>query len=171
LIEPWGQTWLNAGVVQQEITARQIRNLGAGFKVALRQDTPSQLDHAALVSSCEAEFELEVRNTESMIVYRHLLTHMPAYVRLAHQTTREDAVKVQVKKWGNSASVRIPASVMAASKLSLDQVVDVREEDGRIVIEPLRAPTYDLDQLLDQMTPETFHEETDFGPPVGQEAW
>jgi antitoxin MazE len=80
-------------------------------------------------------------------------------------------MRVQVKKWGNSASVRIPASVMAAAALSIDQAVEVREECGRIVIEPIAVPVYDLDQLLDQMMPETFHEEIDFGPPVGQEAW
>lgn len=43
-----------------------------------------------------------------------------------------------VRKWGNSASVRIPAAVMAASGLRIDQPVDVRVEDGRLVIEPLR---------------------------------
>ncbi len=80
-------------------------------------------------------------------------------------------MKVQVKKWGNSASVRIPASVMAATKLALDQVVDVREDGGRIIIEPVRAPAYDLDQMLDQMSVETFHDEIDFGPPLGQEGW
>jgi len=80
-------------------------------------------------------------------------------------------VKVQVKKWGNSASVRIPASVMAAAALSVDQAVDIREEGGRIIIEPVRAPVYGLDQLLDRMTPETFPEDVDFGPPVGREAW
>jgi len=78
---------------------------------------------------------------------------------------------VQVKKWGNSASVRIPASVMAAASLSLDQTVEIKEEGGRIIIEPVRAPIYDLDQLLDEMTPETFHEEIDFGPRVGHEVW
>ena len=80
-------------------------------------------------------------------------------------------MRVQVKKWGNSASVRIPASVMAATKLALDQVVDVREDGGRIIIEPVRAPTYDLDQLLEQMSVETFHDEIDFGPPLGREGW
>jgi antitoxin MazE len=44
-----------------------------------------------------------------------------------------------VKKWGNSAAVRIPASVMEAASLDLDQAVDVREEGGRIVIEPIKA--------------------------------
>jgi antitoxin MazE len=80
-------------------------------------------------------------------------------------------MRVQVKKWGNSASVRIPTSVMAAAALSLDQAVDVREEGGRIIIEPIRTPAYDLDGLLDAMTPETFPEDEDFGPPVGGEVW
>ena len=80
-------------------------------------------------------------------------------------------MKVHVKKWGNSASVRIPASVMAAASLRLDQAVEVREEGGRIIIEPIAAPTYDLDYLLDQMSPDSFPEDVDFGPPVGREAW
>ena len=80
-------------------------------------------------------------------------------------------MKVQVKKWGNSASVRIPASVMAAADLSIDQAVDVREEGGRIIIEPVKAPVYDLDQLLQRMAPDTFPEDADFGAPVGKEAW
>jgi antitoxin MazE len=80
-------------------------------------------------------------------------------------------VRTLVKKWGNSAAVRIPASVMAAASLSVDQAVDVREEGGCVVIEPIRAEPYDLDALLDQMRPETFPEDIDFGPPQGREAW
>lgn len=80
-------------------------------------------------------------------------------------------MRLQVKKWGNSASVRIPASIMAAAALHIDQLVDVREEKGRIVIEPVLVPVYDLDALLDQMTPDTFPEEIDFGQPVGNEIW
>jgi len=80
-------------------------------------------------------------------------------------------MRVHVKKWGNSASVRIPASVMAAASLRIDQAVDVREEDGRVIIEPVAAPSYDLDDLLAKMTPDTFPEEIDFGRPVGDEAW
>jgi antitoxin MazE len=80
-------------------------------------------------------------------------------------------MRMVVKKWGNSAAVRIPAAVMAAASLDLDQTVDIREEAGRIVIEPIKAEAYDLDALLDQMDPETFPEEVDFGPPRGGEAW
>lgn len=80
------------------------------------------------------------------------------------------AVKTVVKKWGNSASVRIPAAVMQAAQLELDEPVDVREEAGRVVIEPLRRKEYDLAELVKGITRTNLHEEADFGGPVGKEA-
>ncbi len=80
-------------------------------------------------------------------------------------------MRVVVKKWGNSASVRIPASVMAAAHLSLDQPVEVREEEGRIIIEPVQPDRYDLVSLVDAITDDNRHESTDFGAPRGREAW
>jgi antitoxin MazE len=79
------------------------------------------------------------------------------------------AMKVLVKKWGNSASVRIPAAVMAASRLTLDQPVDVREEAGRIIIEPIREN--ELEALVARITPDNVHGEVSFGSAVGQEAF
>jgi len=78
-------------------------------------------------------------------------------------------MRVMVKKWGNSASVRIPASVMDAAKVRLDQPVDVREERGRIIIEPVRAPVFDLDVLIAGITDKNRHAEADFGKAVGNE--
>lgn len=80
-------------------------------------------------------------------------------------------MRVVVKKWGNSASVRIPASVLEAARLHLDQPVDVREEAGRIIIEPIQEPAYDLATLLAGITDENRHEAVDMGPPVGREVW
>lgn len=80
-------------------------------------------------------------------------------------------MKATVRKWGNSAAVRIPASVMQASRIDLDEVVEVREEAGRIVIEPVRQKTYNLDTLLKGISPDNQHQAVDFGPPVGKEAW
>jgi antitoxin MazE len=81
------------------------------------------------------------------------------------------AMKAVVKKWGNSASVRIPSAVLQAAKLRLEDSVDVREESGRIVIEPVPRKEYDLSELLKRITPENLHEEADFGRPAGKEAW
>ena len=80
-------------------------------------------------------------------------------------------MRAVVKKWGNSASVRIPAAVLQAAKLRLDDSVDVREESGRIVIEPVPRKEYVLAELVKAITSENLHEEADFGRPVGKEAW
>lgn len=76
-----------------------------------------------------------------------------------------------VRKWGNSASVRIPASVMAAAKLRLDQPVDVREEQGRVIIESIDPASYDLDALVAGITDDNRHEPVDMGPRAGREVW
>ena len=76
-----------------------------------------------------------------------------------------------VKKWGNSAAVRIPASVLEAARLELDQSVDVREERGRIVIEPKRRKDFELAELLSGITADNMHTAVDTGAPVGREVW
>jgi len=84
-------------------------------------------------------------------------------------------MRLQVKKWGNSASVRIPASVMAAARLEIDQTVEVREDNGRIVIEPVRAPVYTLEELLADMdySEPLSAEDREWldAPAVGKEVW
>ncbi|MGN7964181.1 AbrB/MazE/SpoVT family DNA-binding domain-containing protein [Brucella sp. 22210] len=80
-------------------------------------------------------------------------------------------MQVLIKKWGNSAAVRLPAAIMEAVHLELDTAVDVREEGGRIVIEPVRQPNYRLEELLAGITPDNVHEEVDFGASVGKEAF
>ena len=80
-------------------------------------------------------------------------------------------MRAVVKKWGNSASVRIPAAIMKAARLNLDEAVDVREEAGRVVIEPVRHKEYDLAQLLKGISRRNRHKEIDFKGPVGKEVW
>lgn len=80
-------------------------------------------------------------------------------------------MEVIIKKWGNSAAVRIPAAIMAAAHVALDQSVEVREEQGCIVIEPVRRKTYKLDELLGGITAKNQHKPIDTGAPVGKEVW
>ena len=76
-----------------------------------------------------------------------------------------------VKKWGNSAAVCIPASVLEAANIRLDEPVDVREEGGRIVIEPVGVARYDLGTLVAGISDENRHDPVNMGPPVGQESF
>lgn len=80
-------------------------------------------------------------------------------------------MQVTIKKWGNSASVRIPVTILEAANLKLDDDVEVREEDGRVVIEPVARKTYRLDDLLQGITTKNLHAEVSTGAPVGKEVW
>ena len=80
-------------------------------------------------------------------------------------------MEVIVKKWGNSAAVRIPAAVMETAKFALEQPVDVRAEDGRVVIEPVKRTGYEIEKLIKSISKENCHSPADFGKPVGREVW
>lgn len=79
-------------------------------------------------------------------------------------------MKSNIKKWGNSLALRLPASVLDGTVFELDLEVDVRVEGNRMIIEPVREPL-DLATLLAKVTPENRHEAVDWGPPVGKEVW
>ena len=80
-------------------------------------------------------------------------------------------MKAVLKKWGNSASVRIPSALMRAARLKVDDRVEIKEEQGKIVITPLCRPEYDLRELVKGINPKNKHEIEDWGPPVGKEVW
>ena len=77
-------------------------------------------------------------------------------------------VRSTIGKWGNSAAVRIPASVLAQANLNLQQPVKITVSDGAIVIQA-QQNQYDLKTLLADITEHNTHTETHFGVPVGKE--
>lgn len=78
-------------------------------------------------------------------------------------------MQITVRKWGNSAAVRIPVAMLDAAGIAVDQPVEVREEGGRLIIEPVVPRDYDLDELISAITAENRHESFDLGEPVGRE--
>ncbi len=78
---------------------------------------------------------------------------------------------MQVRKWGNSAAVRIPAAVLAEAGIEIDQPVQVREERGRIVIEPVLRKVFSIEDLVKAIRPGNLHAPVETGAPVGREVW
>ena len=76
-----------------------------------------------------------------------------------------------IRKWGNSAALRLPAAALSEAGFALEQAVDISVTRGRIVIEPRQKVTYRLEDLLETLTPASAHSDTDTGAPVGQEEW
>jgi len=80
-------------------------------------------------------------------------------------------VTTHIKKWGNSLAVRFPQSLLAQLNLKEDCEVEIRIDEGRLILSPVKKPKYTLDELLAQVTPESLHDEIDFGAPLGKEEW
>jgi antitoxin MazE len=77
---------------------------------------------------------------------------------------------IVVNKWGNSLGVRIPLPVANEVGFTVGTLVSMEVMDGKIIISPVQKK-YQLDELLDGVTPELIGGEYDWGKPVGREVW
>lgn len=78
-------------------------------------------------------------------------------------------MRAMVSKWGNSLGIRIPRGLAQDARIAEGTAVELRVEDGRLVVEPLEAES--LEALLARVTPENLHGEQLADAPVGREAW
>lgn len=77
----------------------------------------------------------------------------------------------KAQKWGNSIALRIPKAFADEMQITVETMVEMRIENGKLVIEPVGRPVYTLDELLAGITSENLHEEVDWGEPAGKETW
>jgi antitoxin MazE len=92
------------------------------------------------------------------------------HARQAYIQCRYMANVTQLARWGNSLALRLPKSVAREARLDEGDTVDVSVRNGAIVIRPSR-PSYSLEELVAKITPRNRHDESDWGAPVGDEAW
>jgi len=60
-------------------------------------------------------------------------------------------VHSKIQKWGNSSAIRLPTKVLAAAGFDNDSEVDIKVDDGRVVIQ-LHERT--LEQTFDRLLAE-----------------
>jgi antitoxin MazE len=78
---------------------------------------------------------------------------------------------LDIKQWGNSLGVRLPAAVARAAQLHVDQRVRVTVEEGRVVIAPEAGTPPTLEQRLALFDPVRHGGEAMAVKPMGAEQW
>ncbi|HLV27483.1 MAG TPA: AbrB/MazE/SpoVT family DNA-binding domain-containing protein [Burkholderiaceae bacterium] len=68
-----------------------------------------------------------------------------------------------IKKWGNSAAVRLPSSMLKSLRVGIDDLLEMKVERGCLVMRPVRAQEYTLNQLVGGIKASNTHAEVDFG--------
>lgn len=77
----------------------------------------------------------------------------------------------KVQKWGNSLALRIPKAFAVDAQLENDSLVEISIVKGQIIVTPVPAPSWTLDELLAGITEENLHAEVETGTAVGNEVW
>ncbi|MFA7669185.1 MAG: AbrB/MazE/SpoVT family DNA-binding domain-containing protein [Burkholderiaceae bacterium] len=68
-----------------------------------------------------------------------------------------------IRKWGNSAAIRLPSSMLKTLRVGVDDLMEMRVERGNLILQPVRAQEYTLMQLVGGIKPANTHAEVDFG--------
>jgi antitoxin MazE len=76
---------------------------------------------------------------------------------------------VEFAMWGNSVALRIPKAFAQEIHAFAGRAADITVQNGNLVVTPLKAPVYTLDELLSGMTPENLHGEYRTTSAVGEE--
>jgi antitoxin MazE len=78
------------------------------------------------------------------------------------------SMRIKLTKWGNSLGIRLPKVFAMHIGLREGSEVDIFVHKDSIVISNARPS---LSSLLDTITPEMLHQETDTGDVRGHEVW
>ena len=78
---------------------------------------------------------------------------------------------LDIKQWGNSLGVRLPASVARAAHLRVDQRVRISVEGGQVLITPVPDAPLTLEQRLARFDPARHGGEVMASQAVWAERW
>jgi antitoxin MazE len=80
-------------------------------------------------------------------------------------------MRTRVNKWGNSLGLRIPKAFADEMNLKEDSSIEMRAQNGTLLITPVTEREWTLEELLAGITEENRHHEWETGPARGDETW
>jgi antitoxin MazE len=73
-------------------------------------------------------------------------------------------MQTEIKRWGNSAAVRLPTRILAAARLDENSAISMVVKGNKIIIEALKVPRlkhlklpFSEASLIADLNPETSH--------------
>lgn len=76
-------------------------------------------------------------------------------------------MRIRLTKWGNSLGIRLPKIFVVHMGLQMGKELDLELRKDSLVVSPVDT----LDALLERVSSENVHGETDTGKPFGKEIW
>lgn len=77
-----------------------------------------------------------------------------------------------IQKCGNSQGLRLPKKVLVGLSLTAGDLVDVAEENGKIILTPIKQNNkYNINELVAKIPHDYIQNEENFGKAKGLEEW
>lgn len=79
----------------------------------------------------------------------------------------------KIQKWGNSQGLRLAKNLLADAQLDIGDEVEINVKDGIMLVTPAKRirGRHNLKSLVSRIPENYKADETDWGEPVGKEAW
>ena len=80
-------------------------------------------------------------------------------------------MEIKLQKWGNSLGIRIPSSILKSQKLKENGVIELKEDENRIIITKQEGQTISLLERFKNYKGDNLAKEFTWDEPRGEEIW
>ena len=83
----------------------------------------------------------------------------------------DDIMEARIQKWGNSAGIRIPSSILKSLNIKTNDILDIAQEDDRIIISIPKKKKISLEDRFKGYHGKNLAKEFSWDENVGKEIW
>lgn len=80
-------------------------------------------------------------------------------------------MEVRIQKWGNSSGIRIPSSILKSLNISNNDVLNIEQENDKIVISIPKKDKISLRERFKDYNGKNLAKEFSWDKDVGREIW
>ena len=80
-------------------------------------------------------------------------------------------MEVKIQKWGNSAGIRIPSSILKSLNLKTNDILNIEQKENKIIISIPKKKKISLEERFKNYHGENLAKDFTWDDPVGKEIW
>ncbi len=80
-------------------------------------------------------------------------------------------MEARLQKWGNSAGIRIPSSILKSLNIKTNDILNIEQEEDRIIISIPKKKKISLEERFKEYHGKNLSKEFSWDEDVGREIW
>ncbi len=80
-------------------------------------------------------------------------------------------MEVRIQKWGNSAGIRIPSSILKSLKIKTNDVLNIEQQEDKIVISIPKKRKISLEEKFKNYNGDNLAKDFSWDDSMGREIW